>query len=586
MKTYHIFIILIVGMLTFTSCNDTLTLQNDGHMTMTGVFTERNSTMGYLNACYNYREGMPLDISSLTDESEDARSLRAGSSYQYWYNIGLTVDNFGSYSYDGQPWTNFFEGIRKCNIFIANLPSSTAFATTEEKEGWLAQAYTLRAYYYLQLFKRYGQVPLLTKDVGTNPDYSKMTKAKVGDIVKQIVLDCDSALSAPDTEDGFSWNIYDNQQGIMTRAVAYAIKSEAVLYAASPLFNDGTYTWSDALKVTKEALYQCLTNGYSLWHIVSPEAQNAYASYFLATPYDKRATDKETIYAIDGQQSVWYWFGLPTNDGVAEVGICPSQELVDSYEMANGQVPIKGYKDAEHLQPVINTASGYDEKNPYSNRDPRFYASIYYNGAIRYLDEPYGTKVQTYVGGNEGISQTDYTHTITGYYLRKFNNYKSSKYANSDGYNRIFRLAELYMNFAEAAYEAGSPDEKVNIGGNLNLSARDAVDSIRERAGMPDLPTGLSKTDFETRYRNERRIEFAFEGQRYFDVRRWKILDSFKVITGMNITVNGSQMTYTRFNFNDRVTTGDQYLLYPIDRTEVNKILQLTGTNWQNAGWK
>jgi hypothetical protein len=372
----------------------------------------------------------------------------------------------------------------------------------------------------------------------------------------------------------------------MTRAVAYAIKSEAVLYAASPLFNDGTYTWSDALNVTKEALYQCLTNGYSLWHIVSPEAQNAYASYFLATPYDKRATDKETIYAIDGQQSVWYWFGLPTNDGVAEVGICPSQELVDSYEMANGQVPIKGYKDAEHLQPVINTASGYDEKNPYSNRDPRFYASIYYNGAIRYLDEPYGTKVQTYVGGNEGISQTDYTHTITGYYLRKFNNYKSSKYANSDGYNRIFRLAELYMNFAEAAYEAGSPDEKVNIGGNLNLSARDAVDSIRERAGMPDLPTGLSKTDFETRYRNERRIEFAFEGQRYFDVRRWKILDSFKVITGMNITVNGSQMTYTRFNFNDRVTTGDQYLLYPIDRTEVNKILQLTGTNWQNAGWK
>jgi len=586
MKKYISFLAVLAFMFSLTSCNDMLDLDNDGHITMKGVFSDRNNTMGYLNSCYSYRNGMGLDIASLTDEAVDSRSLNAGSNYQYWYNIGLTMDNFQSYSFDGQPWTRFYDGVRKCNVFLANIPTATAFGTDTEKAGWKAQAYVLRAFYYLELFKRYGQIPLATNDFGTNYDYSKAKKAKVGDVVRQILADCDSALKVKEADDGFSWNIRDNQNGVMTRAVAYAVKSEAILFAVSPLFNDGTYTWKDALNITKEALYQCLTHGYSLWTVVSPNAQNAYASYFLATPYDKRNTDKETIYAIDGQQSVWSWFGLPTNDGAQEAGICPSQELVDSYEMSNGQAPVLGYSDAEHLHPIINQSSGYDPENPYANRDPRFYASVYYDGALRNLDQPDGRKVQTYEGGAEGIDRSSVTHTQTGYYLRKFNDYRSSKYSNYDGYNRIFRLAELYMNFAEAAYEAGDPDTKVNIGGGMSLSARDAVDAIRERAGMPDLPSGLSKSDFEKRYRNERRIEFAFEGKRYFDARRWKTLDNFKVITGMDIKMNGNTPVYKRFNFDDRVTTTDKYLLYPLERSEVTKMFNFTGQDWQNPGWK
>jgi starch-binding outer membrane protein, SusD/RagB family len=586
MKRYINFLVIVVCALSFTSCNGMLNLDNDGHTTMTGVFTDRNSTRGYLNSCYNYRNGMGLDISSLTDESYDSRALNSGSSYQNWYTTGLTVDNYGSCSFDGQPWTKFYEGIRRCNVFITNMPTATAYGTDTEKSGWLAQAYVLRAFYYLELFKRYGQIPLITKDLGTSYDYSKAKKAKVGEVVKQIIADCDTALSVPNADDGFSWDIQDNQNGIMTRGVAYAIKSEAILFAVSPLFDDNTYTWADALNITKDALYQCLSHDYSLWTAVSPNAQNAYASYFLATPNDKRMTDKETIYAINGELSIWSSYGLPSISGASQAGICPSQELVDSYEMANGQSPISGYSDAEHLQPIINSASGYDPNNPYLNRDPRFYASIYYNGALRYLNKPNGTKVQTYEGGAEGINKTTITHTQTGYYLRKFNDYRSSKSANYDGYNRIFRLAELYMNFAEAAYEAGDPDTEVNIGGNMSFSALDAVNAIRERAGMPDLPSGMSKTDFETRYRNERKIEFAFEGKRFFDVRRWKTLDSFRVITGMDITMSGTTATYQRFNFDDRVTTTDKYLLYPLERSEATKMFNLTGQNWQNTGWQ
>jgi len=590
MKIYSKILTIMIGTLFFTACNNMLDLDSDGHVSTATIFENRNSTMGYLSSCYDYREGLSLDMSSYTDEAQDCKYNTSGSAFDYWYNVGLTVDNYASYSYDGLPWVDYYEGIRKCNVFLTNMPTATAYTTDDEKEGWMAQAYTLRAFYYLELFKRYGKIPLITKDLGTNYDYSKATKAKVGDVVKQILADCDSALAVNESED-FSWNIYDKQQGIMTRGIAYAIKSEAITYAISPLFDDGTYTWKDALDITKDALYQCLTHDYSLFTKTSSAAQNAYALYFMTTPYDKRTVDKETIYAIDSELSAWQNAGLPSNSGVLKSGPCPSQELIDCYETTDGEPVLdltNPYSDADHLEPNYNKANTlYNQSNPYANRDPRFDASIYYNGSVRYLNKPTGTKVQTYVGGTEGISQTSITHTKTGYYIRKYNNYNSSKSSNSDGWIRIFRLAELYMNFAEAAYQSddNTPDTEINIGGSMYMSGRDAVDAIRERAGMPDLPTGLSNDEFQNRYRNERRVEFAFEGQRFFDARRWKILDNFKVITGMNITVSGSNTTYSRFKFDDRVTTIDKYLLYPLSRSEVTKMLELTGSDWQNSGW-
>jgi hypothetical protein len=584
MKIYKI-LAFVLGAMAFVSCNDKLDLDSDGHVDMSGVFKDRNSTRGYLNACYNYRLGTDLNASSLTDEAYDSRVITVGSLFDWWYNKGMTTDNFGSY--EGLPWTSEFVGIRKCNVFIANMPNFTGYATDAEKAGWLAQAYCLRAYYYLQLFKRYGQVPLILTDIA-NTNYAGVKKAKVGEIVKQILADCDQALSSVEDDQAFSWNILDSQGTIFTRATAYAIKSEAILYAVSPLFDDGTYTWADAEKICGEALYQCLTHDYSLWNIKADgEAENAYAYYFLNTPFDKRVTDKESILTLNGQLSIWSWYGVPTSEGQGQAGVCPTQELVDAYEMANGEPAITGYSDADHLKPIINSASGYDESNPYANRDPRFYASVYYNGSQWYAPAAGRSYImQTYEGGAEGISQKDVKHTPTGYYLRKYNSWRSSKSGNSDGYVRIFRLAELYMNFAEAAYQAGSPDTKVSIGGSMSMSARDAVNAIRERAGMPDLPAGMSKDNFQTRYRNERRIEFAFEGQRFYDLRRWKVMDdNCKVLSGMDITKDGSNLTYKRFRFTNRAAVGDKYLLYPLGRDEVNKMLKLSGENWQNSGW-
>ena len=137
-------------------------------------------------------------------------------------------------------------------------------------------------------------------------------------------------------------------------------------------------------------------------------------------------------------------------------------------------------------------------------------------------------------------------------------------------------LADVYYNFAEVAYQVQGPDTKV---AGINMSARDAVNTVRARAGMPELPSGLSASDFEARYRNDRRVELAFTSDRFQSVRRWKILGQTAQVTGM--TAEGE-----RFTLEPRPTCEDKYLLYPLNLTEANKILKLTGTSWQNPGWE
>ncbi len=195
------------------------------------------------------------------------------------------------------------------------------------------------------------------------------------------------------------------------------------------------------------------------------------------------------------------------------------------------------------------------------------------------------TQVETFVGGKEEISDISRKNTRTGYYQRKFNNYKSTLSNSADGAVRLFRLAELYLNFAESANQSAGPDVAISAG-SLTLSARDAVNAVRTRAGMPAFPAGMAKDVFEKKYRNERRIELAFEEHRFFDVRRWKILDQTdKFVTGMRITKSGSTLTYSRFKFPDRICSSTKWLMYPIDQAEVDKIIGFSSANWQNPGW-
>ncbi|MBX2923264.1 MAG: RagB/SusD family nutrient uptake outer membrane protein [Chitinophagaceae bacterium] len=572
------------------ACNKKLDLPSDGRIPLDQVFADYNQTRGYLNSCYGYLPSAYLERASYTDEAQDADDNNANfPRYTSWYTGTATARNYDVISADSSPWGILFQGINKCNMFIENMKTATVLAAEEEKAGWIAQARTLRALYYLQLIKRYGGVPIFDKPLEIDHDFSSDRRAGFSEVVTFILADCDAALTAPDqnTATTFSWNVYDNQFGIMNRAVAHAIKSQAVTYAASPLWSDGTYTWDVAAQITATALQECLAHDYKLFDVAPPAgtAQNAYALYFLTNPNDQRAVDKETILNASGRLSVWSNAGLPSIGAGIKAGSCPTQDLVDSYEMANGEAPVTGYSDANRLVPVINPASGYDPNDPYAGRDPRFYASVYYNGALRYLDQPGGDRVETFVGGDEGISQTNRRNTRTGYYIRKYNNFRSDLNNQADGFIRLFRVAELYLNFAEAAYHSVGPDVPVTVNG-VSLTAREAVNAVRARAGMPDFPAGMSAEDFEKKYRNERRIEFAFEEHRFFDVRRWKILsETDKFVTGMRITESGGNLTYTRFKFTNRDCSSDKWLMYPINQAEVIKIIGLSGQDWQNPGW-
>lgn len=739
MKKYLSLILFLLAFILSTSCNDMLELEYDGRSSLDELFSTKNGVRGYLNSCYQARIFPSIDRSTLTDESQSSERLFQGSLTSFWYADAWSSTNYSNV--DKQPWSNIYQGIRKCNIFLKRMegvsPQSIA-SLEDEISSWKAQAHTLRALYYLELIKRYGAVPLITEPYEITHDFSKDVRTSVSTVVKQILDDCDAALKAPEMSLGFSWTVREGENFIMTKAVAEAIRSQTALYAASPLYSDGTYTWANVAEITGSALSNLLTHDYKLWDEKPKgnEAQNAYELYFI-TPHDeKRARDKETIYP-GYRVNIWGNNGMPSTPGQTTAGACPTQELVDCYEMQNtGLQPITGYSDPKHLQPIIHAASGYDPQNPYEGRDPRFYATIYFNGAKRDLgvagtlarndffplkitlsgnnisvteennefrietlggdpfvpttvlgksidaatgsiflkfkyksnkeitdaqfffqspgavggqstpanivlhksDEwidfeldltPYRKEswwkwgeanhslrfdvgsdagnivyvkemnvnvrveatpadpCQSYVGGRDAISSTDRRATHTGYYLRKYNNWKSGRDNNADGEIRMFRLAEMYLNFAEAAYQAtGNPDASVNIGNGLSMSARDAVNAIRRRADMPDIPAGLSKEEFEKRYRNERRIELAYEGHRYFDVRRWKIMAQCeRYVTGMRITKsNDDSFIYQRIGF-ERESYKEKLYFYPIPQDEINKMQSHTGTNWQNPGW-
>jgi len=740
--------------LCMASCAD-LDLPSDGRLTLEDIFHDYNTTKSYFNKCNDYIPSVGFTygstpLASFCDEAQDASDGVSSRPYN-WYNSRTS----SSYNPLGDPWAHYFIGIRKCNTFLQciNDPSiAKAEINENEKNGWIGEALVLRSFYYLQLIKRYGGVPIINAPYEVNYNFSQDKRASFEECVDFILAGCDSALAIPESENpniGFRWNISDSERGRITRAFAYAVKSQAALYAASPLWSaDGSkYTWEKVTEITKEALDQCLLHGFQLFDI-TPDgdiAQNAYAYYFINRSDPSRSVDKETIFeTISGRTNVWKWAGLPTTQGMVKAGAGPSQELIDAYEMqASGEMPISGYSDADHLQPIVNTASGYDSENPYDGRDPRFYASIYYNDSPRSLTSgkidkdlfplnfiptvannvsatvsggvttltttggdpwiftsqltralsaadnrvisfeyksdktindaefffcvaggpqggvetgqniviekasewtrfeydlstaiekwgfgvnssggaapknhflrfdvgndidykitirnfriecftppPAPMPVETYVGGNCEISDdvTETRHTRTGYYMRKFNNYKSGENSDYDGYMKIFRLGELYLNFAEAAYHSVGPDVTVasNVGGEA-MSARDAVNKIRTRVQMPELPTGLSKDAFETRYRNERRVELAFEEHRFFDVRRWKILnETDDFVTGMRITKENDVYSYNRIKLKERGTNADKYLLYPINQSDVSKMEYNTGENWQNPGW-
>ncbi len=561
---------------------DPLDITPDGRISLDDVFKDERQVEAYLNTAYNnipsyfYAYHFWAMMAGICDEAKDSDSGVEGGVMASSFNVGnLTatsnpleiVANAGVVG--NSRYVTFWKGIREVNIFLsyldkANIPSD------KNRNRFTAEAKLLRAFYYLELIKQFGPMPITEVPFTPTTDYTKLVRPTFQASADFIVKDCDDALATAD----LPLRIADeSERGRFTQAIAYAIKSQVLLYNASPLWNptNDAAKWQAASKASKAALDALTANGnYALYPL--------YGEYFeLTSDINSAPKDRETIFERPGSPSAATFTTtntIPRKNGF-KAGSCPSQELVDAYGMvATGEPAILGYSDEDHLQPILNPGSGYDPANPYVGRDPRFAATVWFNGAMYDNVATRIVPIESFVGGLDGLLRTNRKNTHTGYYLRKFINPKLQIGVAQTSRWKKFRLGELYLNYAEAENEAvGATPEVYN-----------AVNATRKRAGMPNLKAGLSKDAMRERIRNERQVELAIEEHRFYDVRRWKILDKTdKLVTGMEITKVGTGFTYKRFVTERRNAWMDKFRLFPLPQGEVNNIPDFN-TN-QNPGW-
>jgi SusD family. len=617
-----------VTCLFFSSCSDVLDQAPDGKISLEEVFQDDEKTAAYLNTCYLYIPGEgqlyyfwmrgPVDWSdeAWDTDAEAETGLTSGLLYNGNVSAGGHFNTYWANAGNGNYWVRMWEAIRKCSVFLDNIDEATV-KSEANRSRWKAEAHLLRAYYYMVLLKFFGgPLPIVREAYSYQDDFSQTQRSSYYDVVQFIIEDCDAALASPD----LPWRITSGAEAFrFTKAVAETIKSRMSLYAASPLYNAGGNYWEEAYQINKQALSNLKANGYELYNKVNFASWKDNPDVFLPNDeaklfheyfcnnmgYESNPTDKETIYQTNAGQGNYMTDGVGAQYGYKS-GSCPSQETVDCFETVDGQ-PIlnleKPYIDeVTHLQPNFNSNNTlYNEQNPYENRDPRFYASIYYNGSKRKaywnFDETSESKenypaakgyrtriIATWEGEPQtGRDQATRKATRTGYFLRKFLHPNTGQEVVNIGhaYAKVMRLGEIYLNFAEAAVETNHLSE-----------AYEAVNEIRNRVGMPNLPQGLSKDQLILRIRNERRVELAFEAHRYFDIRRWHKPDenlekTDRWITAAHITRNeDGSYTYARGPVSrERLCYQNKFLWFPIPLNDVNIMIGLTGENWQNPGW-
>ncbi|MDR1666152.1 MAG: RagB/SusD family nutrient uptake outer membrane protein [Bacteroidales bacterium] len=644
-------VLIATACITSAGCTEALDKAPDGQISMAEIFADNFRTGAFLNTAYKNIPGYantfwfatrgPVVVS---DEAWDCDDFEYYSGMgPSMYNGQVSSDSYpmteligsGGAASSGRYYSRFYESIRFCNFFLERIDEANV-SNREDKNRWTAEAHLLRAWYYMELLRWYGTgVPLIEHSIDNDIEaYSDMKKPSYLEVVELILTDCEFALKTTE----LPWRITSGSQAYrVTKALAEAIKSRVILYAASPLYNDGQNLWERAYRINMNALQNLRNNGYSLYSTVatpsifqndeqhpgnSAHLPNRYAAllneYFSNNQqFAANPSDKETIYTSKGEVSgpIWNIEGIGIQ-GNYKCGGVPTQEMVDAYETTNGE-PILDlaipYLDEQHTIPNYNRNNHlYDPGNPYVNRDPRFYASVYYNGSKRTAHWSIGETpecLDNYVAGREipgyrtriistwagepqtGIHNSFREQTRTGYYLRKFiaPNSGDNNASINTPHEKIFRLGEIILNCAEAAAEANHLD-----------SAAILVNQIRARVDMPllDVPNTLSKEALILRVRQERRVEMAFEGHRYFDVRRWQtpkgdLSATDKWVTAMEITRNtdGSGnftgYTYTRrpVRPTERMCYTNRFLKAPFTRDEAAKLLSLTGENWQNEGW-
>ena len=551
----HHILIATALILSMSSCEDFLDTSLDTNQTNETLATDRSTIWAFANAFYSpiHNGYSAIDGNIFASASDEAQQASASSDVIY-FNKGMVNANVNPLSYH---YTNCYEGIRAANYFLdyvadgkgkALLELNRNLVTDAESykrdllslDWYIAEAHIARAYYYAELIKMYGGMPIIEQTMSQN-DGQMIGRSSYEECVEYIVKEIDTWKDKLAKD----WNNYADREGRFTLGAALAIKSRVLLYAASPLHNptDDNAKWVRAAQAANEFL-KCGDIDYHL--------DPSYSNYFKG---EASLTSQETIFLVRREASNnLEKANYPIATPGGKSGVCPTENLVSQYEYI-------GEPDAS---------------NPYANRDPRLAASIVTNGS-----QWNGRTIAQAAGETDDMAKAN--ASPTGYYLKKFLTDELNLIQGQTAQHNwvAYRYAEILLNYAEAMNEAFGPN---NVPDGYVMSAKEALQKVRDRASvsLPAINSSSIET-FRNAVKHERQIEFAFEDHRYWDLLRWKdamtVLN--KPVQGVKISKSGDKYFYTVVDVASRKFYERNYFL-PLLHSEIEKS---NGTLSQNPNY-
>lgn len=629
--------ILLGSFLLCLSCEDYLDIVPDGTQELSLLFNRKETAYNALANSYSYlpqNDDTYLSYVLASDEvavpiAKETNAIKLMKGQQnvssplmgYWFG-------FSGGGNQGSLW----EGIRSCNTLIENI-DLVVDMTQEEKNQWKAEAKFLKAYYHFLLVSNYGPIPIVDVNLPISaPDEAvRVDRKTVDECFSYIVETIDASITdLPERVLG------SNDLGRIDQVIAKSIKAKVLLYSASPLFNGNSAfyanfvnasgepffnqsyeasKWDLAANAAKEAIDAAIAQGASLYEFTGTAPlfdTNNFQFQLVRDQYNSRfaITDpwnSELLWGNSNPVTNGDWWQIqspammkdPTSSSVeaAWQWLAPSLQIIETYYTKNG-LPIEEDLSFEYADRYATTTIAFNQRfyaqfanrtaKLNLNREPRFYASI---GFDRGINRTWGSiwNLRMRKGESHGRIANTGDYLVTGYALKKLVHQDSEgdEYVKTVTYPwPMIRLSELYLSYAEALNEFSGPSAEVY----------NALNKIRERAGIPTVEDAWSNVTYAATLnkhtskeglreiiQQERMIELAFEGHRYYDIRRWKLAEHYfaSPIKGWSVDEETEANYYQIMEVSQRSFNSPRDYLQPISFTELSRNPNLV----QNPGW-
>lgn len=618
-------LMLLAFLFATTSCDDVLDQKAVDAFNEESVFEDLSLAKAYLGRCYDYigadgNQLLGLREDILAGSTDEVLCIHRPGNYQF-VKGRLSPDDLGHFGSWRFSWTNWrlYGNIKNVNVFLAQIDEVPVVTTNDEtlRDRMKAEAYFIRAFDYANLMRSYGGAVLIETPFELGQDFLTVKRSSIDETLDFILADCDKAIAGLPEVGGI-------EQGRATKGAAAALKSRILSWSTGILMNGGYEasnpmvsfqkgTRVDRLQAAKTAAKDIMDGKYGDYSLtgttddppanMTEEQVMEYADNFFSIFTQKGEWNSEAIWGIQHLQAQGNtttqnrWWGPNGYHNWGNNG--PNEPVVRKFEMADGTPFVwDKYNPGDQFVREATAAelAADPQINPYVGREPRFYATVFFDGAPwipRPTDaaalDPEG-KVQTgyYVPASGDEEKADggldtrqgpieaWNGTKNGYYLKKYQDPATvGQYFNNENAWIELRYAEVLLDYAEACIELGGADLQAGL---------DALNMVRNRAGLPDRVT-TDQAQAREWYRHERQVEFLAEGDRWYMIRKWMIAD--QVIKNVHaIKIYHYTDGKTKWHYDTSTTVDDRSFIpanywLPISRNEMNKAPQLQ----QNPGY-